>query len=497
MLFFFLTFGSHVVAAVILAASLCVVTLATYTSDRAVLRRAVTLMVAGILVTAHQWIFILTDAPYINRSALEPGWKYDGRGISYVLTLFWKGEFFDGKRFPIITSVLLGALCYYFVYAKRIRAQRGGDFLWLSAPLFLLFLSLCCGRQLWGWLFNALPILGSLHVHRFSLGVHLFGIILASVGAGALLRWVAGGVAAVLSPRYTLLTFLFVVSLTPALSERAAMYRENTHKQSTTAGIIASNSELSGLFAALEKVGYGWTYIGSRTTWQKELRVAGYIPLDIFTVMRGIPTVGGILFHAFSLAGETLFDFNPLNRSHFELFGIRTVVAPVSWQGIDGFTLVERVGRYAVWTRDASMLFLGDDRFEPRLDYRGQTDMMRSFVQRYTPVTSGASTVISQVMTMGQRFSGEVILTEPRRIVAAVGYHPGWRIEVNGVQHEKKWVQPGFIAVDLPAGRHSVSFTYSGSVFKWWLLAMSFLLIGGCGAYSITAAYRSSRRRPQ
>jgi hypothetical protein len=490
LLFSFLTFGCHVIAAVILMACIAVFSVGALIRNPRSFLNPVILLGLIVLTTAHQWFFVLSDALYINRSSLEPSWKYEGRGISYIVDLFWSGGLFDCSRLPVITVLLLASLCYCVVYFKKVRSESGGAFLSYGLVLFLLFFSLCCGRQIWGWLFNLLPVLKSLHVHRFAIGVHLFAIIVVASGVAALIRAFSRSV-----PRHVLLIFALLIMLRPAFLERGRMFVENFRRQKSTAEVIAHDTDLSDLLHALSQQGYGWTYIGSNTTWQKELYVAGYMPLDLFTAMQGIPTVGGILFHAFSLAGETLFDFDTKNVSHFNLFGIRNVVAPASWEGVKGFSLLKTFGRYALWTRESQVMFVADERFVANADYSGQTDAMRRFVQVYKESDHSPGRFIWQKMDSAQRFEGIVEMSKAGKVVAAVGFHPNWNVLVDGVVQKSFWVQPGFAAVEVLAGKHAVSFEYSGSRSKKYHVLLALFVILSVSFFSVFTKVRHKSRK--
>lgn len=473
LLFSFLTFGSHVVAAVVVAICAATFSIGTLIEKRQFNRRPFVFFSLFLAVTAHQWWFVLTDGPFIHRSLLEPAWKYEGRGVAYLVDLFWSGELFDRGRFPAITLMLLVAGVYNCVYWMRVRTRPGGAFYAYAVPLFLFFFSLCAGRQLWGWLLNLLPVLQSLHIHRFSIAVHLFGIVIVSCGAGALAHHFAAT-----RVRKVFITLLFLAALYPAATERSRMIVEAHKRQRDTATLISQDTGLQDMLQALAKLPYGWTYIGSKTSWQSDLLVAGYIPLDLMTSTRGIPTVGGILYHAFSLAGETLFDFNPNNPAHFDLFGIRNVVSPATWQGVSGFTHVGTFGRYALWTRASHMMFVGDRQFAPESEFRKHTDFVRIFVQRFAGRQSEDGGFEHQSMREPWRFDGEVTMHKAGTVVAVEGYHPGWKAFVDGQPASTRRVTPGLVAVDVPEGRHTVSFAYQGSSLKFALLCLSIGIIG-------------------
>ena len=471
-LFSFLTFGSHVVAAVILMICIGVFVVVLLAKQRRINLQTIVLLALIVAVTAHQWYFVLLDSPYINRSSLEPSWKYQGRGLSALLDLIWSGNFFDANRLPVLTLLLLISGAYLVVFNKQLRAQPGGKFLCLAPYIFALFFTFCAGREIWGLVFDVVPVLKNLHVHRFALAVHLFGVVIISAGLEAFVRNFSKTKA-----REVLLLFFIFVMLRPAINERVEMFRTNYSNHRETAELVARDSDLENLLRSIEQGPYGWTYSGSKSSWQEQLLVAGYVPIDLFTVMRGIPTVGGILYHAFSLAGETLFDFSPTNPAHFDLFGIRNIIAPIAWQGSPGFLHLASFGRYALWSRQSSMLYLGDQRFEVIPKSANRSDLVRQFVRDFTRIDSTAGKVINQSMQYPWSFKGAVEMQSAGIVVGAVGFHPNWVVSVDGQSVDKKWVMPGFIAVDVPSGKHEISFFYQGSRIKKYMFALSIALV--------------------
>lgn len=467
----FLTFGSHVVAAVILISCILVFSIGEILQTRKFFKAPVILLSLLAVITAHQWFFVMSDSLYINRSLLEPAWKYQGHGTEALIQLMWQGDFFDASRYPVLTALFLISFCYVVVYYKKVAAQAGGDYLKYCIFLFLLFFSFCAGRELWG-IFDILPVFKNLHLHRFATGAHLFAIFIISIALADLVRTVSTSTA-----RQLLVVFLLFVLFRPALNERIEMFKRSYQLHRDTANIVDKDSDLKNLLNALDQQPYGWTYTGSKTSWQGDLLVAGYVPLDLFTVMRGIPTVGGILYHSLSLAGETLFDFNPFNSTHFDLFGIRNVVAPLNWKGAPGFTNFGNFGRYALWGRESRMIYVADDRFEPIVQDEHRSVAVRTFVQDFNQFKDIRGVIVQQKIDNPQNFSGKAIMREAGKVVAAIGYHPNWKVEVDQNLVDAQWVLPGLVGVNVPAGEHAISFRYEGSRLKFYLLLLGIVTI--------------------
>jgi hypothetical protein len=58
--------------------------------------------------------------------------------------------------------------------------------------------------------------------------------------------------------------------------------------------------------------------------------------------------------------------------------------------------------------------------------------------------------------------TASIDLAEPALIVAKVGFHPFWRITVDGAERQSIFAFPGLLAVEVPAGRHEIA-----AIFRW------------------------------
>jgi hypothetical protein len=464
-----LTFGSHVVAAFVLF-FFCAALFVSFGSDaiKQRLYRSVVYAVLLIGATAHQWWFVLQDGRYINPSALEPRWKYQGRGIVYLWNLLIDGELFDNDRFPVLTICLLIGVAMSLTQPFAPKLKR--SFL----AIFVLFFTLCAGREIWGFFLNSVPVLANLHVHRFAVGVHLSAVILIGFPLAQLCRWCHRSAATGL-----LGLFLIFLVMRPALLERQQMYDTAWQRHQLAAQQFYADSALQEVLAAARRQPYGWFYTGATHTWQPELKIAGFVPLDVTTTATGAPIIGSILYHAFALAGETLFDLDPNNLAHLNLYGVTTILSPASWSPpASDFTLLMRRGKYALWGRASARMFVGDTRFLRSDNFRGQTDLMRSWVERYKQVPNipGASLIEVQ-QSDAEHVEGRVTLREPQLVVFAHGFHPNWQVTVDGIPTPSVWVSPGFLGVNAPAGTHTIKAHYVASSLKPLLCLLSVLLI--------------------
>jgi hypothetical protein len=510
LLFGFLTFGCHVVAAFVLFFSVGFLALSFVIANprgsiATTLKRVVFYFTLLALVTSHQWLFVLLDAPYINQSSLEPQWKYAGRGLSYVLTLLWSGGSVDAGRLPVLTLFMFVGCC-----AALFQPQQS-DFAKKTVWLAALLLSLYAGHEVWGSIFTTLPVFSSLHVHRFAVGFHLYVAALVGVGAGTMLRLSKDTKLGLL-----LVSLAIAGAFYPAFKERNSMYRNAAALRHSAGEFIQRNDQIEQLVASLTIPHDGIIYAGASHNWEDEAKQFG-IPPHYFATTAGLPTVGGALYHAFSLAGETLFDFDVRRRSHFQLYGIQTVIAPVSWKGLGGsFVKRSSFGNLAVWNTGISPLRLATRSFLLCGNRKQASTFMRRWVQsplvelgQFGELTLGdcaavagtelprvsydglpplprrettsTDNVVTQGLYLPWRLEGRIETNVPRLVVAATGFHPNWKVYIDGKPRKTTWVTPGFLAVEAEAGSHDVRFEYEGSTLKIVLLAAAtcaFLVMG-------------------
>src|SRR5206468_8207194 len=93
----------------------------------------------------------------------------------------FRGQLFDNGRFPIVSLLVLAGV---LVCVSRVRDDPRARAL-LGA--FALSLLLFFGRPTLGPVLDLLPGMKDVQIHRFIMGVHLAGILLAGVG----LTWLA------------------------------------------------------------------------------------------------------------------------------------------------------------------------------------------------------------------------------------------------------------------------------------------------------------------
>jgi hypothetical protein len=509
--FGFLTFGSHVIAAFIVNFSvLLFCAIFIFNKDYSGIKRTFIYFLILGLLTAHQWLFVFIDAPFINQSALEPAWKYNGRGIEYILNLLWSGKALDVGRFPSLTVLLLASICFGIFAPNK---DSKNKFVNICFYALILFFTLYVGRQIWGWLFADMPALKSLHIHRFAIGFHFYTLVLI----GAMLAYIYKNLK---GRNFNRVIFILCLAalLAPAYIERAQMYIKSRNLRISSGEYLASNKQTVDLISNTDIFKTGPIYGGANYNWGLQTQIFG-IPSYFFPTAAGYTTVGGSLFHAFSLAGETLFDFNVARKSHYELYGIRSVVSQNTWKGLDGFSQLGTSNNISVWSTNLEAFSFGVKNFDVCGEQKQASAFMRRWLQSSLPDTGSFGQILPGKCptnrdglvnyidlppntSVDNKNIGKIIesyhneykpwfskakvqMNSEGLVILPTGYHPNWTVSIDGSQAKTMWVTPGFVAATVPAGIHMVEFEYKGSSLKTVAVALSCLFFMICLALKV------------
>ncbi len=185
------------------------------------LGRSAMVGLGGLLIFAFIFIPTLGGLKYVSVNNFQVGtfWQ-NSYGPGKILDWLFHGRLFDSGRHPVVSIfVALGALVCLW-RARRDEAAR--------VPLGLMVLSLLMysGRSVVGFVLNRLPGGSDLLLHRYIIGVHYAGMLLAGVGAVWAFRTVVAGTRFVLRiPGRTLIAAtiacaLALVAMWPVLVNR-------------------------------------------------------------------------------------------------------------------------------------------------------------------------------------------------------------------------------------------------------------------------------------
>ena len=514
----FICFGCHVVSAVILLIAVgSFAALGFFTTPKKTLTRFLIYLVSLGVITTYQWLYTVLDSRYINKSSVEQSYKYGSHGFKWVLENFLTSSLFDAGRAPALTFFLtFGLICGVadiFVLKRNSANSLSRTLLWLLGS-FVLALSLLVGWEIWGPLFRSTPLLRSLHMHRFIIAVNLFGLFLIAYGCGVLRALIPQRGAPL-----TIFTVLLLTILSPAIDERISRHSQAESWRSRASVAWNNDSELRGIINTVRALPRAFLHPGHFQTWTNTLKLAGLVPLHELFIGQGIPTVGGLLFHAFSLAGDTMFALSIDTRATLDLFGVGAVVAPPDRKLPDYLTPVSITSRYALYTYPSS-------RISPialSFNLKGSREEESRFMQRWVispllqaqqfgvidgqipnlptvnfkdPAPTGFPFIPPAIARISEKYwrsngiEAEVEMLSDGYVMFKTGYHPSWEARVDGHTVEKIWVTPGFIAIPVAKGSHSVTFEYQGSAARLWLFVgalcalVIFLLKNGVNYFS-------------
>jgi len=76
-------------------------------------------------------------------------------------------------------------------------------------------------------------------------------------------------------------------------------------------------------------------------------------------------------------------------------------------------------------------------------------------------------------------FRTEVTLNRPGVVLLKTSYDPSWRAFVDGVEQPVAFMAPSLVGVEVPAGNHTVQFTYKPySLYPLWFVVAASTLVG-------------------
>jgi hypothetical protein len=516
LLLVFLSCGSHLLSAHLLGFSIVTVValLFVFGYRKHLLRRLCCLAGGCLLVILHQLATIIPDAPLIHKSVLEPQWKFASHGWEWVSRNLSNGNLFDYERVPVLSVLLLigVALVLVDLFLSTEREKKVQSLFVFAG--FLVWLSLLCGYEVWGVLFENLPVLRSMQMHRFIVGVHIFGILLAARALFELSRYI---------PSVLVVCLLALALVYPAFEERKSTFDTRHGWISAIQLDEETTADVEDLIAFLRAAPRGYVYAGMAKDWSNQLKLGGAVPLYHRLVVAGIPSLS-ILFHPFGLAGDVMFDFDLRMKDRYELFDVRYVVAPPKWTAPTFLRLVKHYRAYSLYEYSAAtVLGVAHLAFEGWGTPSDAAQFMRRWLlagaarngvwgeivkkptgqlpavafssqhlsHSLTSPSQGVQGSVQRSVRQQERVAGDITMKEPGLAVIKMGYHPSWKIIRNGELVNARWVTPGFMAVDIQEGVSALEISYVPSRFRGLLFVCClFVPFGLAFAFSRSASLR-------
>ncbi|HEU0303755.1 MAG TPA: DUF6541 family protein [Gaiellaceae bacterium] len=470
------------------------------------------LVVGGSLLVAS-WVLVplIADTKWTTRSEYYQGSFFnDSYGARKVLGWLLTGRLFDDGRFPVITLLLFAGLV---VCASRVRDDmRARGLLGAFALSMLLFF----GRPTLGPLLDLLPGMGDVQIHRFVMGVHLAGILIAGVGLAWLVQLVVD-----LARRYVRAeqavmagaaagVALAVVVLAPAWSERGPYDRDGdlliTGQRAADAG---EGRELDELVEIAKSRGGGRIYAGLRANWGQEYRV-GSVPVYAWLANRDADAIGFTFRTIASLSNDVEAAFDEASPAQYEMFDVRYLLLPADRQPPVPARLIASRGRHRLYEVETSGYFQVVDRAPaveadrtnlqiatrafrdsdlasrgvyPGIAFAGGDAPEPTFSGDEPPPGSAGRVVAQRAELESGVFTATVEAARPAVALLKATYDPRWTATVDGAEVEPTMMAPSLVGVDVPAGRHDVRFRYEPYGQYPLLIAVGVLTLLGLALY--------------
>jgi len=465
----------------------------------------------GLLIFSFVFVQTLRDLDYVNLDSITRGTFWvDSYGPGKVLGWLVRGEVFDYGRRPVVSLFVACGVVVCVVRARRHEHAR------IPLGLLPLGLLLWSGRRVVGPVIDRLPGGRDLLLHRFIIGVHVAGILLAGIGSVWLFRTaVRLGRRLPRLDRARVVTVvgagaLAVLVLAPVLNDRSQYAGDD--RRLIDAQVVAdqtSGADVRALIATARARGGGRIYAGSSSNWGTTVRV-GEVPLYQVPVQVGADSIGFYL-RTSSLTADIEPYFDDLDPEQFDLFDVKYVVLLNGRHPAAPGRVLATRGDYSLWEITNTSGYLEVvDATEPVPANR--TNMAATFVPYLTsdalrahrhPLVAfdgtapGAPSLRTSAPAAGPpgrvdaahadiaggRFTGRVTADRPAWVMLKTSYVPRWTATVDGRAVRPAMLAPGYVGVPVGQGTHRVVFQYRPSssyplYFAIGVLTLALLLFG-------------------
>jgi Bacterial membrane protein YfhO len=448
--------------------------------------RAAIVFGGAALVASWVVVPLLTGAAYFNLSEFNQNTFWlNSWGAPKILGWLFTGQIFDAGRFPIVSLlVALGTVVCVCRFRSDPRARALLGLMGLSLVLF-------SGRPTFGLVLNLLPGSSDLLLHRYLMGVQLAGLMLAGVG----IAWAgdtALNVAKARRPRLRLvpvaagLMGAAVLLTLPAWFDRAAYAASDLG----SVGVQVESDQTDGaaldvLLNIIKTEGGGRTYAGLPGNWGAQYEI-GQVPVFEYLADNSVDEVG-FLLRTPSLVADNEAYFNQNDPAQYQLYNVRYLLMPEGMQPPVPATLIASSGRHRLWTVATSgYLQVVDTSAIVEANRADMATQMQPFLRSTEfeqgdlatvafnggvaatptlPVTAsstGPPGTSTDTVVDGQdgTYAGVVTAKRTAAVVLKATDDPGWRVTVDGKVTTPYMVVPGFVAVTVGPGRHTIVFQY-------------------------------------
>ena len=476
------------------------------------LKNMAVVLLGALLASAWVTVPLLMNRQWaaIN-TAIAPTGLVRGYGARANLKWLFEGQLFDNHRqlfgvaFPIITIFVGIGIIAAIVNWKRDYLGRA------LVLLFTAFFLISWGPTTWGPFIVVIPGHQDIYFRRFQMSVSMAGILLAGYG----IAWLASLISPQLSKLATrtpnrpparqslrwlaarsslLIAVITVVTAAPLLlgydKGNATQIANQRQYQANMAPYIGP------IVQFLHQANNGRVYAGLPTNWGIDFRV-GLVPVFEYFVSQDIDQVGFTLRTA-SLMEQPEAEFNEYQPADYAMFGIRYLVLPSGREGtiyqapkVPAEHIMTE-GPYDLWEIKNNTYFSvvvpsgSIDENKGTLAAQAPAAMEGSFYSHYVDFAVNWARTTTNINLPTQSFtapigrtlsyqfnllhgqaSGTFSLSRPANVVLSVSFDPGWQATVDGHRVGTQMLAPALVSVPVPAGIHTVNFSYQG--FQYYL----------------------------
>ncbi len=445
-------------------------------------------LVFGGAALIASWVVVplITDGAYFSLSIFNQGTFWlDSYGAPQTLGWLFTGQLFDFGRFPIVS--LLAALGTVVCLCRFRSDARARALLGLMTMSIVLF----SGRQPFGFILNLLPGNADLYLSRYMMGIQLAGDMLAGVG----LAWVGESVVRLARnwrPRVTpvpivagLMAAAVLITLPGWFNRAAYAAGDSTSIAMQVSSDQTDGASLDVLINDIKTRGGGRTYAGLPGNWGQQYDI-GQVPVYAYLADHDVDEFGFTL-RTPSLMADNEAYFNQGDPAQYQLYDIRYLLMPVGMTSPIPATLLASSGRHRLYGVETTGYLEVVDTAgviaATRSDMAAQMQpFLRSVAFRQgqlatvafnggaasAPTLPIGATPTSPAGTSGDvlieaqdgYFAGTATASRTAAVVLKVTFDPGWHVTVDGQAAMPYMVVPGFVAVTVGPGQHSVVFQY-------------------------------------
>ena len=461
--------------------------------------RAAVVALGGVFVAAWVVVPLLGDAKWSNRSEYNVNsFWFDSSGGKKVMWWLGTGQVFDYRHWPVVTLLAaVGVVICIRLFRRDERARAVVGFTALSLLLF-------CGRDTVGFIVNRLPGGKDLLLHRYIMGVHLGGVVLAAVGAA----WLAQLAFTFLRTHVKHVPPVVIGAgmLVVVLAACTPVWRERTHYDALNAQGIAAQqvsdtidgSDFTMLVDSAKTLGGGRIYAGQ----PGRSAQIGQVPTYEY-VLHDNAAVVGFMLRTSSLTSDVETRFDPNNAAHFDLFNARYIIQPLAQPPSVPATFLQASGRWGLWAAPTSgYLQVVDTTTAIRGDRTNLGRQTAAFLssplaaQHLIPViayegTSGAAPTAPYNQPAGPAgviteqhdrpddgvFGGAILANRNAVVMLKATYDPHMEVTVDGRHAKTQMLAPSFVGVAVTPGRHTIEFHYEPYRYYWALFLLGALTL--------------------